>query len=34
MVKIVRISKEGTLLEIKEVFDKFRDQPYDKEKNK
>jgi len=28
MVEIVRISKEGVLLEIKEVSDQYRDQPY------
>jgi hypothetical protein len=29
VVEIVKISKDGTLLEIKEVSDKYRDQPYD-----
>jgi hypothetical protein len=28
MVEIVKISKKGTLLKIKEVSDKYRDQPY------
>jgi hypothetical protein len=28
MVDVVRISKKGTLLEIKEVSDKYRDIPY------
>ena len=28
MVDVVRISKDGTLLEIKEVSDKYRDIPY------
>jgi hypothetical protein len=28
MVAFVKISKEGVLLEIKEVSDRFRDQPY------
>jgi hypothetical protein len=28
MVEFVRISKDGRLVEIKEVSDKFRDQPY------
>jgi hypothetical protein len=32
MVEIVKISKEGTLLEIKEVSDKYRDQPYERKK--
>jgi hypothetical protein len=34
MIEIVRISKEGTLIEIKEVSDKYRDQPYTIKKNK
>jgi hypothetical protein len=29
MVEIVKISEKGTLLEIKEVSDKYRYQPYD-----
>jgi len=29
MVEFVKISKDGVLLEIKEVSDKYRDQPYD-----
>lgn len=29
MVAFVKISKEGYLLEIKEVSDKYRDSPYD-----
>ena len=33
MVEIVRISENGTLLEIKEVSDKYRDQPYDIEED-
>jgi len=28
MVEVVRISKEGFLLEIKEVSDKYRNSPY------
>jgi len=28
MVDVVRISKDGHLLEIKEVSDKYRDEPY------
>ena len=28
MVEVVRISKDGLLLEIKEVSDKYRDIPY------
>jgi len=28
MVEFVKISKKGTLLKIKEVSDKYRDQPY------
>jgi len=28
MVDVVRISKNGTLLEIKEVSDEYRDIPY------
>jgi len=28
MVGVIRISKEGILLEIKEVSDKYRDIPY------
>jgi hypothetical protein len=28
MVDVVRISKDGSLLEIKEVSDKYRDIPY------
>ncbi len=28
MVDVVRISKKGALLEIKEVSDKYRDIPY------
>ena len=28
MVEVVRISKKGLLLEIKEVSDKYRDIPY------
>jgi len=28
MVEVVRISKDGILLEIKEVSDKYRDIPY------
>ena len=31
MVEIVRISKEGYLVEIKEVPDKYRDTPYAKD---
>jgi hypothetical protein len=33
MVEIVKISKDGTLLEIKEVSDKYRDQPYETEED-
>jgi hypothetical protein len=33
MVEIVRISKDGSLLEIKEVSDKFRDIPYNEEED-
>ena len=29
MVEIVKVSKEGVLLEIKEISDLFRDQEYD-----
>jgi len=29
MVEFVKISPDGTLLEIKEVPDKYRNQPYD-----
>jgi len=29
MVEFVRISKDGHILEIKEVSDAFRDQPYE-----
>ena len=29
MVAVVRISKDGLLLEIKEVSDRYRDIPYD-----
>ena len=29
MVEFVKISAQGTLLEIREVSDKYRDQPYD-----
>jgi hypothetical protein len=29
MVEFVKISLQGTLLEIIEVSDKYRDQPYD-----
>jgi len=29
MVEFVKISPDGTLLEIKEVSDKYRNQPYD-----
>jgi len=29
MVEVVRISKDGSLLEIKEVSDRYRDIPYD-----
>ncbi len=28
MVEFVKISKEGIILEIKEVSDNYRDQPY------
>ena len=28
MVEFVKISKKGTLVRIKEVSDKYRDQPY------
>jgi hypothetical protein len=28
MVEIIRISEEGQLLQIKEVSDRYRDQPY------
>jgi hypothetical protein len=28
MVEFVKISKDGALLEIKEVSDRYRDQPY------
>ena len=28
MIEVVRISKKGVLLEIKEVSDKYRDEPY------
>ena len=28
MVDVIRISKNGTLLEIKEISDKYRDIPY------
>jgi hypothetical protein len=34
MVEIVRISPQGKLLEIKEVSDKFRNQPYEEPKEK
>jgi hypothetical protein len=33
MVAVVRISKKGKLLQIKEVSDKYRDNPYDWEEN-
>jgi hypothetical protein len=33
MVEIVKISKTGQLLEIKEVSDKYRDEPYNWEEN-
>ncbi len=33
MVEVVRISKKGTLLEIKEVSDKYRTIPYKWNKN-
>jgi len=29
MVAFVKISKQGTLIRIKEVPDKYRDQPYE-----
>jgi len=29
MVEVVRISKDGYLLEIKQVSDRYRDIPYD-----
>jgi len=29
MVEFVKISKDGRLLEIKEVSDKYRDQPFE-----
>jgi len=29
MVEFVKISPQGTLLKIKEVSDKYRNQPYD-----
>jgi len=29
MVEFVKISPDGTVLEIKEVSDKYRNQPYD-----
>jgi len=32
MVDVVRISKKGKLLEIKEVSDKYRDIPYNWDK--
>ena len=28
MVAVIRVSKKGKLLEIKEVSDKYRDNPY------
>jgi hypothetical protein len=28
MVEVVKISKEGTLLEIREISDRYRDRPY------
>jgi hypothetical protein len=34
MVEIVRVSKEWALLEIVEVSDKYRDQPYERKKTK
>ena len=34
MVAVVRISKEGNLLEIKEVSDKYRKIPYNWKKSK
>lgn len=34
MVALVRLSKNGHLLEIKEVSDKYRKIPYNWEKNK
>jgi len=33
MVEFVRISKDGQLLEIKEVSDKYRDKPYETEED-
>jgi len=33
MVAFVKVSKKGTLLEIKEVSDKYRDEPYEWEEN-
>jgi hypothetical protein len=34
MVEFVKIAKDGTLLEIREVPDKYRVQPYDELKEK
>ena len=34
MVAVIRVSKKGKLLEIKEVSDKYRDKPYTWEKKK
>jgi hypothetical protein len=34
MVEFVKISPDGTLLEIKQVSDKYRNQPYDELKEK
>jgi len=33
MVEFVKISAQGTLLEIKEVSDKYRDEPYNWDEN-
>ena len=29
MVEVVRVSKDGVLLEIREVSDRYRDEPYE-----
>ena len=34
MVEFVRISKDGSILEIKEVSDTYRDQPYEWDEEK
>jgi hypothetical protein len=33
MVEFVKISAQGTLLEIREVSDEYRDQPYETEED-